>query len=776
MDYNSSQPVSRARVQADISKLPMHRNIIDYEGDLARKGLLVDNAQLTPAALFSLRSNPNFIVASRQSREKLQSADDFRYALSIDMFFSAMGAGQVYHAFAPRKQAKTEIEKYLTEGVASAGGIITGNAVVSTGRAREMPSGIAEVQRKIYTRKINSSRDAGAISEAASYAEDAVSLFPGDGDFQYQAGALHLMQGQRQEAQPHIDAVALAARESAGRREPYARLLLRAGEYAEVEKLIAEYPELHKAMAKNRVEFDALMQLRSLAEGNLNLLHGPFPWDTSQNTDHTGLITGIENKMSNDLLKNEICSAATQAMEFRLVANSCRNATRADRPLQAERMRITRWVSGAASSQNSTSQQQIFADHAMDLLNGGFTTDALVYSQRVLSQHDASTTSNLLALSLLRTLSLRKSTPADSKVIADQLTAFGISAATKTANAQAKIFYGLLADTTAVLSLGAAALRPAATQTIESSGVLAARNLLLHLALSVKPVSGFFPQVLASGLAVQSSTERDLAQHLRTIASADSVVRCPQGSCSLLIKHYLSAGNYDLALQLLLESQGFKADLRFKNNILPGLFGFAELFPAEIYRWNFDGNRVIFESIPETAMQEGLSAPAQSRYLLYDAKAGPLAQRKLHAGRDAVLVTTVNSNWVNATKEKAHDVSFASPSNETLYASFIAKWGNAQKLGKATIVVKPPFHQAGGMLQIYSDGIALSSLPKIKPAGYHLFCDTTENYAGFAAFAHTMVEKMQTKHMSVEDAYFEAFTSLKGKQASTRPLYYLYRN
>ena len=89
VDYNAPQPLVRVRAQADVAKLPMHRNVIDYEGDLARKSILVDNAQLTPATLFNLRSNPNFIVASRQSREKLQTTDDFRYALSVDLFFSA---------------------------------------------------------------------------------------------------------------------------------------------------------------------------------------------------------------------------------------------------------------------------------------------------------------------------------------------------------------------------------------------------------------------------------------------------------------------------------------------------------------------------------------------------------------------------------------------------------------------------------------------------------------------------------------------------------------
>ena len=175
-------------------------------------------------------------------------------------------------------------------------------------------------------------------------------------------------------------------------------------------------------------------------------------------------------------------------------------------------------------------------------------------------------------------------------------------------------------------------------------------------------------------------------------------------------------------------------------------------------------------------MQDDLSAPADSRYLLYSAQGGPLQQRKLHPGRDAILVSAVNPALASALTIRAEDISFASPVNDTLYASFIAKWGNASKPGKATVVVKPPFHKAPGLLQIYSDGVALESLPKIKTKGYHLFCAPTETYAGFAAFAHTMVEYMAVQKMPVEDAYFAAFKNLKGKQASTRPLYYLYRN
>lgn len=776
VDYLSSQPVSRARVQADIAKLPMHRNVIDYEGDLARKSILVDNAQLTPAALFNLRSNPNFIVASRQSRENLQAADDFRYALSTDLFFSAMGAGQVYHTLAPRKQAKAAIETYLNTGLPSAGGLLTGNAVVSTGKAKELPAATANIQRNIYTRKIDAARAARVIDEAASYAEDAVSLFPDDSYFQYQAGTLHLMLGQRQDAQPHMDAVASAAKKSAGRRESYARMLLRAGEYAQFQKLTDEYPELRNTIAKNRIEYDALMQLRSLSDGNLSLLQSSFVWDKGGNAEHTGLMNGIAKKMTNELLIHEICSAATQALEFRLVVSSCGRDSRADSAVQQERSRITRWANAQLPAQKTNAnQRQVFADHAVALLASGFVTDALAYTQRVFSQGNAETLENLLALSLLRTLALRKCTQADCKNIAAQLFSFGTAAAAKVANAQAKEFYLLLADAQPVLNSGAPALRPV-QDGLESSGVVTARNLLLRLALSVHaPKTDQPAQIKTTGLPVNAAVERELAQHLRTIAENAGQVHCPVAQCSLLIKHYLSAGDGDSALRLLLESQGNKTDLR-QNAVFPSaLFGYAELFPSELYRWRFDGRHAVFENLAETALQDNLAAPVDSRYLLWNPRGGPMQQRKMHPGRDAILVSAVNPALASQLTIRPDDISFASPVNDTLYASFIAKWGNAQKVG-ATVVVKPPFHKAGGLLQIYSEGFALESLPKIKAKGYHLFCDPAETYAGFAAFAHIMLENMAVRKMPVEDAYFAAFKNLKGKQASTRPLYYLYRN
>lgn len=777
VDYNASQPLVRLRTQPDVAKLPMHRNVVDYEGDLARKSILIDNAQLTPATLFKLRSNPNFVVASRQSREKLQTADDFRYALSVDLFFSAMGAGQVYHTFSPRRQAKQAIETYLNEGMPSAGGMMTGNAVISTGKARELPPVSAKVQRGTYTRKIDVAREAGLIDEAASYAEDAVSLFPGDSYFHYQAGSLHLMQGQRQEAQPHMDAVSIAAKEDTERREPYVRMLLRAGEYSQLESLLNDYPDLRKAIAKKRTEYDALMQLRSLGDGNLNLLNTLFPWDTEKQKDHTDLLKGIHKKMGNVLLRNEICNAAVRALEYRVVASSCASDARIDRAAQNERLRIGRWVSGQlVAVRTAENARQMFADHAVALLEGGFISDGLVYSQRVLSHAETGTTENLLALSLLRILALRKCTLADCKKIADQLFAYGSAASPKVVNSQAKEFYLLLASTQAVWTQGGAALPAAPQNTVESSGVITARNLLHRLALSVHA-----PQVLAagitnSGLATNVGLERELAVHLRSVAAGGETAHCPPAQCNLLIKHYLTAGAPKTALQLFFESQGLQTDFSQKQNASVALFGYAELFPAEIYRWRFDGRRAYFESLPEAVLRNDAAAPAASRYLLFNARGGPLQQRKLYPGRDAILVTAVNPAMAPALTLAPEAISFGSPNNDTLYASFVAKWGNAQKTGKASVVVKPAFHKAGGALQIYADAISLDSLPKIKTTGYHLFCDPSESYAGFATFAHTLVEKMAIQKMSVEEAYFASFEHLKGKQASTRPLYYLYRN
>jgi len=777
VDYISSQPLSRARAQTDITQLPMHRNIIDYEGDLARKSMLVDNAQLTPATLFGLRSNPNFIIASRQSRDQLQPADDFRFAMSVDIFFSAMGAGQVYHTMSPRKQAKAAIEKYLNEGVASPGGFITGNAVVSTGKAHALSTAKANIQRKIYSRKISDARDAHVIDEAASYAEDAVSLFPGDSYFQYQAGTMHLMQGQKQDAQPHIEAVASAAQTASQYREPYARLLLRAGEFVQLAKFVAEYPDLRRAMQKNPLEYSALMQLRGLAEGNLQLLKSRFVWEDTDDANHMQLLTGIAKKMQNDLLRNEICNAAVLALEFRLVANSCGRDARADRKAQNERLRITKWAAGQPFSLKAgDTQQQIFADQAMELLEGGFFADALVYSQRVLTSGRADTMENLLALTLLRTLALRKTAPAESKAIAAQLYTFGNAAAAKAVNAQAKEFYLLLADSQAVLNTGASALRAAGENRAESAGVLTTRNFLLRLALSVHAPKGIQLQMEPSGLAANAGVERELSVHLRTIADTSAAARCPARSCNLLIKHFISNADHNAALRLLLESQGISADLSRNSSMASGLFGYAELFPAEIYRWRFDGRSAAFENLPEATLLENPAAPPQSRYLLHNFQAGPLQQRKQYPARDAILVSGINPAAAPALIIRPEDISFASPVNDTLHASFVAQWGNAAKPGKGTVVVKPPFHKAGGLLQIYSDGIALESLRKIKVSGYHLFCDPSETYAGFAAFAHNVIENMQTKQMTVEDAYFAAFGVLKGKQASTRPLYYLYRN
>ncbi|MFO1525669.1 MAG: hypothetical protein U1F16_06825 [Turneriella sp.] len=765
LDYSTPQPVSRLRVPADADKLPQHRNIIDYEADLVRKATLADNAPVTPAALFRLKGNPNFAIASRASRDVLDIADEMRYATAADLYFSAMGAGQVLHTFSPRKQAKAIIEKYLDDGNSAAGTLVTGNAVIAPGKTSVLMGSQAATQRGIYVRKIAAARSARTFSEAAAYADDAVWLFPQDHYFRVQAAELHLMLGERDQAQPHIDAIAATVGERTGRREDYAKLLLRAGEFAAFEKLLGEYEGLKAAISKSPDEYAALMQLRAFSEGNLALIAKPFAWEAAdQEVSHAALFVSVSGKLRNEYLKYEICNAAMLALEFKLVAKSCVRDEVADSALLSERVNAVRWAAGYPLQLNSAELIQ----YAVQQLSAGYISDALSYSRRAIQSGDLGVAENLLALSLLRVLALRETDISTSREIAKQLAAISALGLTQSTNSQARRFYGLLGRAEAVLEQGARAIQFITADDWETSGVVSTRNQLMRLAQTVAPAPADFSLLRSSGFAADNGLERELTEYGELVSAGNKAARCGS-ACAMLTKYYLSQSDHATALKLVLAAQN--ADLNYPG---AGVYGYTKLFAGEYYRWQSDGTTVNFATVAAVDKNAMAAVPAGVRYLLMPQRGNLLNEEKLMPSREVIMFGGEASGDYSG--GAVPEVSFASARPETLHSALVAQWGSEKKRPPATFVVKPPFDAAGGLLQIYAAPVKLSALHRLKPGGYHLFCAESEPYGGFAVFVQALAENMIQRKMGVEEAYFTTMSNLGIKQASTRPLYYLYRN
>ena len=164
------------------------------------------------------------------------------------------------------------------------------------------------------------------------------------------------------------------------------------------------------------------------------------------------------------------------------------------------------------------------------------------------------------------------------------------------------------------------------------------------------------------------------------------------------------------------------------------------------------------------------------RYLVHLPQRNLFLRRKINPPREAILIDASVGPKKPASESKP-SVQIAAPEPATLYSALQARWGGQKKAAeRLTVQIKPPFNGAPGDLHIYTQTLSLDSLEKLRPNGYHLVCLKGESYNNFAIFALTLVENMIAKNQTVEAAYDTALKSQKGKQASTRPLYYLYRN
>ncbi len=772
--YNLPQSVERVKKASEINALTIHRNVVDYEAELVRKTVVTDNAPITPSAMFALKSNPNYALASWSSRDKIGKGDEFRYATSIDLYFSAMGAGQVLHTLAPRKTAQGAIETFLSSGEITPGTMLTGNAHFI--ESEEAERKLMASQRASYQAKVTAARKLREYTEAASYAEDALSLFPTDVNLHLTAAELHMMQGVNGAAARHIAAAHITQASPLKDRKNYAKLLLRSGSHDEAERFISANADVKSALAGETAESESLVQLAAFVSGDLSRLNQSFPWETKAGGSHADLKNKLSANLKNEELKNEICSAATDALEYALVLRACIENKNADETERADRRQIKAWFAGSKSElKDLTRPEDTDFFHAISLMQAGFVADALFYSKKHLAPVTLSVSENLLAFTLLRVLAQRRTSESDAQGIARLLSEYGAAAVPKAPNAQVQAFYTLLSRSASVYATGVAALADIAPRDAGqwTSGVHSAFNQLYLTGISVNPQGNTIAAATATGFPADTLVDANLKSYAETDRGYSPTIDCTRVNCALLIKRHIARGENTAGLNLLLRNQGEPGTNT--KRLAAGSFGYSEIFTDEIYEWYSDGTNVQFQRLPAFDEKSLVTVRPGRRYLAYTPKRNLFARHKIQPPREAVLVDISSSP--GATTEVPESLSFAAPEPTALYSALYSEWGSGKKTGKSAFIqIKPPYHGAAGALNIYSEPVELDNLPRLKPAAYHLFCAQGESYNNFAAFAQTMVRNMAEQKMPVETAYEAAFKTLKGKQASTRPLYYLYRN
>jgi Tol biopolymer transport system component/tetratricopeptide (TPR) repeat protein len=770
VDYQGVAALQRVRNAKEAAAAGIHSNVVDYEAELARKAIVIDNALLTPAALFALRSNPNYAIVSFQARDALQKADEFRFAAAADLYFSAMGAGQVLHTLTTRARAKENIELFLNKGTVAAGTLLTGNAQLPGYGEKDRNAG---QQKTSYLKKIAQARKQREYAEAASYAEDAISLFPKDASLRLLAAELYHIQGETEAASRQLSLVEVDARAPLTEKLSYFRIMLRTRGDAGAREFLTAHLDVQRAVRKEPAEYQALRQLYAYSTGDVELLKNPAPWEESYSPRQ--MPRAIDERIRNAELRNEICVAATASLEFVLVINSCLRNANADPLENSDRALIQSWFSGGKSDLKAVVRNEdLEFNHAVSLLQSGYVADALPYVKKTLGQLNLSVSENLLAFSLLRVLAQRKVKDAESRAAAAMLSEFAEKAVTRTKNLQAKAFYGLLSGTEKVFRSGAAALGLPAKNS-EATGVISARNHLLLMGMSVAPAAEALPEVTTSSFTSDRGVEKDLRFLREAIESGSGEADCSRDNCSLLIKYYLRQKQNMPAADLVLRQHGAGRPWEKLQDLPAGTYGYTELFTGEFYEWYFSGKEFTFERLDD--FNEKIVARPRSgrKYLAWTPQKNLFLRLKISPPRESILVSAGQVD--NTVPAAPKGVRIEAPQPATLYSALYAKWGEGKKRnGEAVIQVKAPYDSAAGTLNVYSEPVKLQDTVQLKPSGYHLFCEEGEGYNGFAVFAQNMVENMIQRKMSPEAAYEAAGKALKGRQAVNRPRYYLYRN
>lgn len=766
VDYQGSGPMARVRNFQEAQEKSIHSNVIDYEAELARKAVIIDNALLTPAALFSLHSNPNYAIVSFQARDNLQAADEFRFATAADLYFSAMGAGQILHTGTNRARAKALIENFLSGNVAS-GALLTGNA--------HLPdfSDLLAQQKNLYLKKISTARKERDYLEAAAYAEDVASLFADDRLLQLLAAELYHIQGERNAAARYFSSVKLDERTPLNEKLQYLRVLLRLNGDSGVREFLARHTDAMRAVKKDPAEYAALRQLYAFIDGNFDMLQKVPPWEDN-GAAQLSFAREIDDRVRNEELRNEICVAATASLEYALVIDSCLRNTRADADENSERKLIAAWFGGAKPDLKSVVREEdLDFNHAVALLQSGYADDALPFAQKVLSQRKNSVTENLLAISLLRILSQRKVKATTSRQIASLLTEFGEKAATKAANIQARQFYTLLARAEKIYRNGASALPPTAVAaTAEASGIISAKNLLTHLAMTVAPEPEALAKIQTSSFASDKVLESDLQFLSQSIAKGSAEADCARNNCSLLAKYYLKQKQPTMAIDLVLRQHGAGRSWQKLLTLPAGTYGYTELFTGEYYEWFFSGAEFSFEMLDDFDEKTATKLRSNRRYLAWVPQKNLFSRYKIAPPREAILVAVSQVEANDKIDFSAFRIEPAQPS--ALYSALYVQWGPGKKApGAQLIKIKAPMDISPGDLSIYSEPVSLDGVLALRPSGYHLFCTESESFSNFAVFVQTVLHNMAERQMSVESAYDSALKSLKSRH---RPLYYLYRN
>lgn len=782
VNYGTPQPIERVRTGVEVANIPQHRNVVDYEGELGRKTVLVDNAFLTPAALFNMRANPNYAIVSRTSRDKLLPADDFRFAAAADLYFSAMGAGQVLHTFNSRGSAKGAIAGFLTEGSAAPGMLLTGNATLSIAKDNPAAAEVFAAQKISYAKKIAAARKLGEYKEAASYAEDALSLFPQDFDFHAAAAELYYRQGEVAQGAAHFKAA--QPDKSLANRKMQARLLLRSGDVDGFRNYLAANADLRADLARESTEFEGLMQLAAFMRGETVLLAGPMPWEDGQKTKRPAKRTDFTHALSKDLkneeLRNEICNAAIGALEYRLVNDSCLTAPGIQPADRAERERVRDlFFAAKPGALKAIDADDLEFIRSVALLKSGFAADALASAKKFLLRLRLNTSENLLTLAFLHVLAERKANTTDSRAIAKLLTDYGREAKKKARNKQTESYYHLLGLTADTFDKGEETLSGFAA-TGSTSGAISAENNIRMLGISVLPATNSKAFVESSGLPRDRALETDLKFFGETASGYPEEVDCSAHNCAPLIKRHLARGENDAALFLMLHRQKSIASRKSVAALPAGTFGYGEVFNDEIYEWFFDGKNARFQKLSAFDEKSVGRIKSGEKYLLHAAEHNLFSRAKLAPPREAVLIE--GPVHTSEDQKPSVHVTISAGDQNALYSVLLVSWGKGKKAQDSTGVhVKAPFNpspaESGAhAIYIYTDRLPLDAARRLKPRGYHLFCESAESYNGFVNFAQKVVENMIQAKMPVEVAYESAFKSLKGKQAATRPLYYLYRN
>ncbi|MBS0619477.1 MAG: PD40 domain-containing protein, partial [Spirochaetes bacterium] len=776
VNYSSPQTNEKVGTSREAAALFLHRNIVDYEGDLTFNSILHDNALISPGALFALKSNPNYGITSMRSREKIRSAEQFRFAAATDVYFSAMGAGQVLHTFGSRKDAKGSIERFLNDGSVAQGMLLTGNANFAGSDAKDAEKKLMREQHASYLRKVANARKLREYDEAASYAEDGLSLFPKEAEFHLLAAEIYLILQNVSAAAKHLTAIGSDKNLTSAQKITYAKLLLRSGDDANYRLYLTKNAAVRQNIEKNIAISEGIIQLRAFTTGNLGLLDGALPWESETDTKHPELLRQISKNLKDNELRNEICNAAAAALEYNLVIASCIDNPQADAVEKIERQRIKIWFATqkiALRPKQGDIEFDFF--HALAFLEGGYITDAIPYAQRFLGVGPRSVAKDLLVFSFLRPLSERTPTEAEERGIVELLHTFGKNFEAKAENSQARWFYQNLNALDKIYDKGVASLPPQLGQNLSTTGALSAANLLQRLALTIAPSDTALPQMLSSGFTTDKSVENELKYYTKFAQVADDTPDCVRNDCSLLVKRFITKKQYNAALRLTLTHQGIVKDEKEIAVLPQGTFGYTELFPREVYEWYATGKTIEFARIAfDEKNPPNLSSTR--KYLVFPKKGNLFLTYSVKPPRQAVLLDLTRA--AEATKSPPNpQYRIASTHPSAIYSAIFARWGLGQnETTTESLLVKGVKDAQSGHLNIYTDPIALNSLSNLKSEGYHLFCGEGESYNAFAAFAVRMSEYLFAKKMSVEAAYEAAMNVSRGKQGANRPFFYLYKN